>query len=545
MPKIGEPEFNWDAPCLAREYDRWMVYIEMNFFAHKEKDDKIMASYIYGWIGQKGRDDLGGLIWKEGEVWASGKTLMKKMTELCRPSDNYMKYRRKLSLLTQGTKAFKAFYSELKDPYKLCEMEEEQWCEKHGGCPECKKRDYQCKMITLIYNGISDQALRDEYDKLSRKDRTVENMVSMAVSRELSKENAMAYTNTNNIAIHGIKSINKKPNITSSKKPKIKCSKCGRLHDFGKCPAKNKTCLLYHKPEHFANCCWDKGGRQFYNQSSSFSGTNKPSTQPSKQKLRPVVKVHMVNEQGDYEGDAHWDVVENSIGPINYTDSVDLVYNPHYKQTTSPTTDSPPTREQAQEIHGIEERCKEQAYTKVNMMKMEGKKIFQNTDQNVKVKLESGTSVNIMPTSVYRRINQQLFDSNGAPLLDKFDKDWTILMAYGGSIIKQIGVKPVACKLGKKNFVTNFHIVDAENHPLLLGLSTLRYLCLFVEHPLVFIEAVKIRPVHMVKKSSTQRHEEISQDLERPLEVPKVRDMFCPTPASEDLCQRDLPIAQE
>ena len=56
-----------------------------------------------------------------------------------------------------------------------------------------------------------------------------------------------------------------------------------------------------------------------------FSGTIKPSTQPPKQKLRPVVKVHMVNEQGDYEGDAHWDVVDNSIGPINYTDSVDLV----------------------------------------------------------------------------------------------------------------------------------------------------------------------------------------------------------------------------
>ena len=174
MPKIGEPDFNWDAPCLAREYDRWMVCIEMNFIAHKEKDGKIMASYIYGWIGQKGRDDLAGLIWKEGEVWTSGKTLMKKMKELCRPSDNYMKYRRKLSLLTQGTKAFKAFYSELKDLYKLCEMEEEQWCEEHGGCPECKDRDYQHNMTTLIYNGISDQALRDEYDKLNRKDRTVE-----------------------------------------------------------------------------------------------------------------------------------------------------------------------------------------------------------------------------------------------------------------------------------------------------------------------------------------------------------------------------------
>ena len=99
------------------------------------------------------------------------------------------------------------------------------------------------------------------------------------------------------------------------------------------------------------------------------------------------------------------------------------MYNPHYKQTTSPTADPPPTREQAQEIHGIEERCKDQAYTMVNMMKMESKKIFQSTDQKVKVKLDSGASANIMPTSVYRRINPQLFNSNGASQLGKFDKD--------------------------------------------------------------------------------------------------------------------------
>ena len=159
----------------------------------------------------------------------------------------------------------------------------------------------------------------------------------------------------------------------------------------------------------------------------------------------------MVNEQGDHERNAHWDVVENNIAPICYTDSVDLVYNLHYKQTTSPATDPPTTREQAQEIHGTEERCKEQGYTMVNMMKMEGKKIFQITDQNVKEKLNSGATVNIMSTSLYRRINLQLFDSNGAPQLDKFDKDWINLVAYGGSIIKQLGVKPVACKWGKKN----------------------------------------------------------------------------------------------
>ena len=40
MTKIGETEFNCDASCLAREYDRWMRCIDMNLTAHKEKDDK-------------------------------------------------------------------------------------------------------------------------------------------------------------------------------------------------------------------------------------------------------------------------------------------------------------------------------------------------------------------------------------------------------------------------------------------------------------------------------------------------------------------------
>ena len=70
-------------------------------------------------------------------------------------------------------------------------------------------------------------------------------------------------------------------------------------------------------------------------------------------------------------------------------------------------------------------------------------------------------------------------------------------------IIKQIGVKLVACKLGKKTFVTNFHIVYAEDVPILFGLSNLIYLGSFVEHPLVFIEAVNIRPVDMIKRSDT------------------------------------------
>ena len=36
---------------------------DLNFNIHKEENDKIVASYIQSWIGQKGTDDLAGLIW--------------------------------------------------------------------------------------------------------------------------------------------------------------------------------------------------------------------------------------------------------------------------------------------------------------------------------------------------------------------------------------------------------------------------------------------------------------------------------------------------
>ena len=42
--------------------------IDMNFTAHKEKDNKKMASYIYVLRGKKGIDDLEGLMWREKKI---------------------------------------------------------------------------------------------------------------------------------------------------------------------------------------------------------------------------------------------------------------------------------------------------------------------------------------------------------------------------------------------------------------------------------------------------------------------------------------------
>ena len=56
-----------------------MAHTGMNSIAHEEKDDRIMASHMYSLIGRKGRDYFAGQIWRDGEVWTSIKTLIKKM----------------------------------------------------------------------------------------------------------------------------------------------------------------------------------------------------------------------------------------------------------------------------------------------------------------------------------------------------------------------------------------------------------------------------------------------------------------------------------
>ena len=55
----------------------------------------------------------------------------------------------------------------------------------------------------------------------------------------------------------------------------------------------------------------------------------------------------------------------------------------------------------------------------------------------------------------------------------------------------------------------------------------------------------KILPVHMVKESATHKKEETRQKMERLLEVSKVDDMDHSTSASVNLCQGDVPKAQE
>ena len=65
-----------------------------------------------------------------------------------------------------------------------------------------------------------------------------------------------------------------------------------------------------------------------------------------------------------------------------------------------------------------------------------------------------------------------MFDSSGK-VLKKLDADWTTLTAYGGSKVRQFGIRIIKCFCNNQKWKFLFHTVDATG-PIMLGLKTLK-----------------------------------------------------------------------
>ena len=57
MPTIGNPIFNWSAPCLEKELLKWEDVADDSLRVNKTENE-FKAALIRGWIGDKGTQDL-------------------------------------------------------------------------------------------------------------------------------------------------------------------------------------------------------------------------------------------------------------------------------------------------------------------------------------------------------------------------------------------------------------------------------------------------------------------------------------------------------
>ena len=132
-----------------------------------------------------------------------------------------------------------------------------------------------------------------------------------------------------------------------------------------------------------------------------------------------------------------------------------------------------------------------------------------------------------MPIHVFRKLCPAISNSTGkAP--KKLDADWTTLTAYGGSKIRQFGVRIIKCFWNNQKWKFFFHIVDATG-PILLGLKTLRCMRIFVKHPMVYIETIDIHSIiqHRLANQQIKKGEDEENQAEYQVasEVPKVGQM--------------------
>jgi hypothetical protein len=91
--------------------------------------------------------------------------------------------------------------------------------------------------------------------------------------------------------------------------------------------------------------------------------------------------------------------------------------------------------------------------------------------KEAKLKVDTGAEANLMPLKMYRELFPENLNKEGLPIKSVLERSNAILEAYGGTVIKQIGLVHLPCEYGGRKFMCEFYISDVDG-PILLGLNT-------------------------------------------------------------------------
>ena len=144
------------------------------------------------------------------------------------------------------------------------------------------------------------------------------------------------------------------------------------------------------------------------------------------------------------------------------------------------------------DVHTVLKPKRHQAFTRVSMYPTDTSGRSTGKPIEMKCKLDTGASVNVMPLAAYKLINLSEFDKDNKPI-GGFGQDRTTLRGYSGNIIKQYGTRLIKAFWNNKYWGILCHIVETQG-PLLLGLNAMRKFGLFTKHPRISIETVDLFP---------------------------------------------------
>ena len=391
--------------------------VEDNFRENKTQNE-FKEALIRGWIGDKGTQYLHKCKWTRDE-WQNHDMIMERLN----------KYKSDLNHFRQTTGIFSEFWTELKRKFELARNKSTR-CNDHKNCSASLDGYTEEEQMSLIYNRVNDQRIRDCIDMLPDAEHTLEKYLHLGETQELSQANVEAFNlqGHTTASIHALKYSKNKGKGSDKSSGKL-CTYCGFNHKFGQCPAKEAKCKICQKIEHCAKVCRSKyrktkqNNDRSNNQSARFTGNEKKST-----------NIHLVADDGK--------ILETTQREnIPWLDIMDV-----YSDTQDNT--SIYTKKGFLEVHNVHKTRSHQMVTQVEMFPTNGMgKVTGKNPTIMKCKPDTGASVNVMPLSTYQYINPSKFDKKGQPI-SGYGHNRTILKGYNGNPIQHYGIRVI---LGKWN----------------------------------------------------------------------------------------------
>ena len=268
-----------------------------------------------------------------------------------------------------------------------------------------------CNYGTLEESLIRDRIVIGIRDNTTRKKLLVHSNLSLSACIDICRANeksAMQIKEINNEEVqfvgnkNRLRGGNKQPQFNNNSTLKKECMFCGHVHAHKKesCPAFGKTCNKCKQQNHFEAKCESLKAKQRLRGRPRHNGNRRRN------------KIHCLESETDSEDD--------NLFTITQQEEINMVVN--------------------KKLHAV--------------MLIKG--------QKVKLQLDCGATVNVLPIDVYKRVNR---DKN----LTKLTKTPKALVMYNGTQIKPAGkcVMKLTNPKNKQTYTTEFMIVNGNVQPIL------------------------------------------------------------------------------